>query len=164
MHWTIILLVLRNPNAGAVPYNNWGKKDSRESEPTQGYWPGWDSWTGAESMLALADRCPYRWQMSLKINNNLLQWLSACGTRINHHEVPWTCIKTIIPPTLDRLQFAYWHNRSTADAISYVIHLGLSHLKHKNTYVRMLFIDFSSAVNTTLPQTLISKLFTLLMP
>lgn len=43
------------------------------------------------------------------------------------------CIKTIIPPTLDPLQFAYWHNRSTADAISYVIHLALSHLEHMNT-------------------------------
>ncbi len=52
-------------------------------------------------------------------------------------------IKTSLPNSLDPLQFAYRPNCSTDDAIS---------------YVRMLFIDFSSAFNTTIPQHLINKL------
>jgi hypothetical protein len=53
---------------------------------------------------------------------------------------------TIIPETLDPLQFAYCPNRSTDDAISIALHTALSHLDKGNTYVRMLFIDFSSSV------------------
>ena len=55
---------------------------------------------------------------------------------------------TVIPETLDPLQFAYRHNRSTDDAISVALHTALSHLDKRNTYVRMLFIDYSSAFNT----------------
>ncbi|KAK3568580.1 hypothetical protein QTP86_009303 [Hemibagrus guttatus] len=50
-----------------------------------------------------------------------------------------------LPPTLDPHQFAYRPNRSTEDAISTAIHLALTHLDTNNTYIRMLFIDFSSA-------------------
>jgi hypothetical protein len=52
---------------------------------------------------------------------------------------------TIIPETLDLLQFAYRPKRSTDDAISIAAHTALSHLDKRNTYVRMLFIDYSSA-------------------
>ena len=67
-------------------------------------------------------------------------------------------IKSLLPPTLDPLQFAYRANRSTDDAISSTLHLALIHLEKKDTYVRMLFIDFSSAFNTIVPQHLITKL------
>ncbi len=67
-------------------------------------------------------------------------------------------IKTSIPNTLDPLQFAYRPNRSTDDAISSTLHLALTHLENKDSYVRMLFIDFSSAFNTIIPQQLINKL------
>ncbi len=67
-------------------------------------------------------------------------------------------IKTSIPNTLDPLQFAYCPNRSTDDAISSTLHLALTHLENKDSYVRMLFIDFSSAFNTIIPQQLINKL------
>lgn len=63
-----------------------------------------------------------------------------------------------LPPTFDPLQFAYRSNRSTEDAVSSAIHLSLEHLEKKNTYVRMLFLDFSSAFNTIIPQNLVSKL------
>jgi hypothetical protein len=43
------------------------------------------------------------------------------------------------------------------DAI-YCIHTALSHLDKKNTYVRMLFIDYSSVFNTIGPSKLITKL------
>ncbi|GAA6075769.1 piezo-type mechanosensitive ion channel component 1-like, partial [Tachysurus ichikawai] len=67
-------------------------------------------------------------------------------------------IKTQLPPSLDPLQFAYRPNRSTDDAIATALHLALTHLDNKDTYVRMLFIDFSSAFNTIIPQHLIGKL------
>ncbi|KAK1785741.1 hypothetical protein P4O66_003101 [Electrophorus voltai] len=67
-------------------------------------------------------------------------------------------IKTQLPPSLDPLQFAYCSNRSMNDAISTTLHLALTHLDKKGTYVRMLFIDFSSAFNTIVPQHLIGKL------
>ena len=67
-------------------------------------------------------------------------------------------LKTCIPPTLDPFQFAYSKNRSTEDAISTALHSALSHLDNNNSYVRMLFIDFSSAFNTVIPSKLITKL------
>ncbi|KAK3562816.1 hypothetical protein QTP86_009973 [Hemibagrus guttatus] len=67
-------------------------------------------------------------------------------------------IKTQLSPSLDPLQFAYHLNRSTDNAITTTLHLSLTHLDNKDTYVRMLFIDFSSAFNTIIPQHLIEKL------
>ncbi|KAK3532340.1 hypothetical protein QTP86_016032, partial [Hemibagrus guttatus] len=55
------------------------------------------------------------------------------------------------------MQFAYRPNHSTDDAIT-TLHLSLTHLDNKDTYVRMLFIDFSSAFNTIIPQHLSEKL------
>ncbi len=64
-----------------------------------------------------------------------------------------------IPATLDPLQFAYRPNRSTDDAISQVLHLSLTHIDSKNgNYVRLLFIDYSSAFNTIVPTKLAVKL------
>jgi hypothetical protein len=45
--------------------------------------------------------------------------------------------------------------------ISIALHTALSHLDKRNTYVRMLFIDYSSAFNTMGPTKLITKLSTL---
>nr|XP_049617694.1 uncharacterized protein LOC125992631 [Syngnathus scovelli]XP_049617695.1 uncharacterized protein LOC125992631 [Syngnathus scovelli] len=63
-----------------------------------------------------------------------------------------------LPPLFDPFQFADRQNRSTQDAISSVLHLSLAHLEEKNTHVRMLFLDFSSAFNTIIPQHLVGKL------
>jgi hypothetical protein len=49
-------------------------------------------------------------------------------------------IDTIIPETLDPLQFAYRPNRSTDDAISIALHTALSHLDKRKTYVRMIYL------------------------
>jgi hypothetical protein len=57
-------------------------------------------------------------------------------------------IKTII---LDPFQFAYRPNRSTDDAISIALHTAVSHMDKRNTYMRNLFIDHSSAFNTIVP-------------
>ena len=72
---------------------------------------------------------------------NLPKLLQTHSTHMAH-------INTIIPEALDPLQFAYCPNRSTDDAISIAPHTALSHLDKRNTYVRMLFIDYSSAFNT----------------
>jgi hypothetical protein len=68
-------------------------------------------------------------------------------------------ITSTLPDTLDTLQFAYRPNRSTDDAIT--LHTALTHLDKRNTYVRMLFIDYSSAFNTIVPSKLVIKLETL---
>ncbi len=67
----------------------------------------------------------------------------------------------MLPASLDPLQFAYRSNRSKDDAIAFTLHTALSHLENKNTYVRMLFVDYSSAFNTIVPATLVAKLQTL---
>ncbi len=64
-----------------------------------------------------------------------------------------------IPATLDPLQFAYRSNRSTDDAISQVLHSSLTYIDSKNgNYVRLRFIDYSSAFNTIVPTKLAVKL------
>ncbi len=64
-----------------------------------------------------------------------------------------------IPDTLDPLQFAYRPNRSTEDAISHILHCSLTHIDSNNgNYVRLLFIDYSSAFNTIVPKKLTCKL------
>ena len=65
-------------------------------------------------------------------------------------------ITSTLPDTLDPLQFAYHPNRSTDDTIT--LHTALSYLDKRNTYVRMLFNDYSSAFNTIVPSKLIIKL------
>ena len=70
-------------------------------------------------------------------------------------------INTIMPEILDTLQFAYRPNRSPNDAISIAFHTALFHLDKMNTYVRMPFIDYSSAFIIIVPTKLITKLITL---
>jgi hypothetical protein len=67
-------------------------------------------------------------------------------------------ITSTLPDTPDPLQFAYCPNRSTDDAITITLHTALSHLDKRNTYVGMLFIDYSLAFNTIVPSKPVSKL------
>jgi len=73
-------------------------------------------------------------------------------------------IKASLPHSFDPHQFAYRANRSTADAINTALYTTLSHLELPGTYVRMLFIDYSSAFNTIIPGTLVDKLLHLGFP
>ena len=66
-----------------------------------------------------------------------------------------------MPETLDPLLFAYCPNKSTDDAISIALCTAISLLDKRNTYVRMLFIDYSSAFNTIVPTNVITKQRTL---
>ncbi len=70
-------------------------------------------------------------------------------------------ICSVRPASLDPLQFAYRSNRSTDDVIAFTLHTALSNLENKNTYVRILFVDYSSAFNTIVLATLVAKLQTL---
>jgi hypothetical protein len=60
-------------------------------------------------------------------------------------------ITSTLPATPDQLQVAYRPHRSIDDAIAIILHTALSHLDKRNTYVKMLFIDYSSAFNTIVP-------------
>ncbi len=57
-------------------------------------------------------------------------------------------LKDITGPSLDPLQFAYRLNRSVDDAVNMGLHYVLQHLDRPGAYVRILFVDFSSAFNT----------------
>ncbi len=70
-------------------------------------------------------------------------------------------IKACLPLSLDPYQFAYRANRCTEDAIVIALHTALSHLEHAGNYARLLFIDYSSAFNTIIPDILINKLLDL---
>ncbi|TKS64906.1 N-lysine methyltransferase KMT5A [Collichthys lucidus] len=73
-------------------------------------------------------------------------------------------ITAALPPTHDSNQFAYRANRSTGDAVATALHAALSHLEQQGSYVRMLFVDYSSAFNTILPHKLVVKLRDLGLP
>ena len=48
--------------------------------------------------------------------------------------------------------------QSTEDAIATALHATMSHLEQRGSYVRMLLLDFSSAFNTIVPNSLVEKL------
>ncbi|KAL0188490.1 hypothetical protein M9458_015589, partial [Cirrhinus mrigala] len=73
-------------------------------------------------------------------------------------------LKNITGPLLDPLQFAYRANRSVDGAVNVGLHFILQHLDIPGTYVRILFVDFSSALNTIIPTLLQTKLNQLSAP
>ncbi len=73
-------------------------------------------------------------------------------------------LKEITGPSLDPLQFAYRANRSVDDAVNMGLHYVLQHLDRSGTYVRILFVYFSSAFNTIIPNRLLPKLTQLSVP
>lgn len=70
-------------------------------------------------------------------------------------------IKCSLPLGLDQHQFAYRANRTTGDAINTALHSVLKHLEQPGSYARMLFLDFSSAFNTIIPGSMVTKLHSL---
>ena len=101
-----------------------------------------------------------QYQRNLKINHSmtncpshsLLLWWSTLKGFVKEH------ITSRLSATFDPSQFAYWPNRSTEDVISTAPYLSLANLEENTTHVRMLFLDFSSAFNTIIPQHLVDKL------
>ncbi|KAK3572751.1 hypothetical protein QTP86_007041 [Hemibagrus guttatus] len=76
----------------------------------------------------------------------------------------WGHIMSLLPQSFDPHQFAYRSNRSTGHAIATALHAALSHLEQQGSYVRLLFVDFSSVFNTILPYKLMDKLGDLGLP
>ena len=67
-------------------------------------------------------------------------------------------MNTLLPPCFDTFQFAYREKRSTDDAIAINVHELLTHAERRDSYSRVLFIDYSSAFNTIIPCKLYVKL------
>ena len=59
---------------------------------------------------------------------------------------------------LDPLPFAYQSSRGVDDAILTLLHLVYTHLEAPKTHIKIIFFDFSSAFNTTHPNTLAQRL------
>ncbi len=74
-----------------------------------------------------------------KSSGHELIWKTGFDLSEGHH---WT---------LTPLQFAHRANRSVDDAVNMGLHFILQHLDRPGTYVRILFVDFSSAFNTIIP-------------
>ena len=58
---------------------------------------------------------------------------------------------------LDPLQYTYQPNRSNSDTIFADLHYSFSHLEKIDSYIRMLFVDYSSTFNTAIPHKLTHK-------
>ena len=70
-------------------------------------------------------------------------------------------LKFLKPHLTDSTQFAYQQNRSTEDAVAYLLDIVSQHLDdNAKNHARCLLIDYSSAFNTISPTTLINKLTT----
>ncbi len=76
----------------------------------------------------------------------------------------WAYLMASTGPKQDPLQFAYRANRSVDDAVNMGLHFILQHLDRPGTYVRILLVDFSSAFNTIIPDTLQNNLTQLSVP
>ena len=70
-------------------------------------------------------------------------------------------LKFLKPHLTDSTQFAYQQNRSTEDAVAYLLDIVSQHLDdNAKNHARCLLIDYSSAFNTISPTTLINQLTT----
>ncbi len=91
-------------------------------------------------------------------------WLLAPVTLKSFEKLVLAYLKDITGPLLEALQFAYRANRSVDDAVNMGLHFILQYLDRPGTYVRTLFVDFSSALNTIIPTLLQTKLTQLSVP
>ncbi len=73
-------------------------------------------------------------------------------------------LKDTTRPLMNSLQFAYRANRSVNNAVNMGLHFNPQYLDRPGTYVRILFVDFSSAFNSIIPDTLQNKMTQLSVP
>ncbi len=92
-------------------------------------------------------RLNIRWisgKLNIRISTCLNDWRPVALTPIFSkcfEKLVRDYICSVLPASLDLLQFAYRSNRSTNNAIAFTLHTALSHLENKYPYVRMLFVD-----------------------
>ena len=67
-------------------------------------------------------------------------------------------LKFVTNSSMDPLQFAYRENRCTDDGVALAMLFVMQHLESPNKYARILFVYYSSAFNTVIPQKLVHKL------
>ncbi|KAI4892337.1 hypothetical protein NFI96_009655 [Prochilodus magdalenae] len=136
-----------------------GVQGSEENKPTEGRWP-------RQHPRACTQGLPFRagWRVCghiQPVKTTIIALLpkKSVMTCLNDYRpvaltpivmkcserIVMSHIQETIPDTLDPLQFEYRQNRSTDDAVNTAIHTALTHLEGKDTYVRMLFIDYRSA-------------------
>ena len=70
-------------------------------------------------------------------------------------------LKFDVADPLDPFQFAYKASRGVEDASLTLLNLITQHLETAKSYVRILFVDFSSAFNTIEPYVLLKRLIDL---
>ena len=86
--------------------------------------------------------------------------------------VPMKCLEKLVlkeivkftKPQMDQHQFAYQPKLGVEDAVLTLLHKTSAHLEDKNTYSRVMFIDFSSAFNTLQPHVIVKTLQELNVP
>lgn len=136
----------RGINSAKVSHRRWIEAKFHDSSNPQQLWEGINAVTDYSRKITSPspDYCPTLAE-GLNIFYAQFDVLGAAGQQ--SHQGSNT------PLILDPYQFAYRENRSTEDTIATVLHALLEHLEWRNTYTRLLFIDFSSAhlgLNTTL--------------
>jgi len=67
-------------------------------------------------------------------------------------------VRSLVEPSLDPLQFAYQPRIGVEDAIICLLHIAYTHLDESDSFVGVIFFEFSSAFNTTRPTLLRTKL------
>lgn len=70
----------------------------------------------------------------------------------------------MVPDTVNPLQFAYLPKQSVDNTVEITQHHTLQHLESSRMHARMLFMDYSSALNTIRPVKLTEKLTDLDIP
>ncbi len=76
----------------------------------------------------------------------------------------WPTWRTSLDPCWILFQFAYRANRSVNDAVNMWLHYILQHLNRPGNYARILFVNFSLAFYTIMPDLLSDKLTQLSVP
>ena len=102
--------------------------------------------------------CPVPKSNNVKEMNNLRPIALTSVLMKSLERIVLSLFFPVVQPQLDPFQFAYKSKRGVEDAIVLFTHNIYQHLDKPKTYVRTLFIDFSSAFNTIQPHLLIPKL------
>ena len=93
------------------------------------------------------------------------KWLPSCDSDISSYEMFWKdCCTTPADFTsrqLDPFQFAYKSHRGVDDAVLTLLHKAFLHLDKPGSFIRVLFVNFSSAFSTIQPHLLAEELLCL---
>lgn len=79
-------------------------------------------------------------------HSDLPQWLPTISPYIHCNvlqDIGYDASNSCLRYDLQPIQFTYCHIRTAADAISLALHIALDHLDNRNTYLRLLFIDYN---------------------